>query len=219
MLISGVCLFIILLHFPPPSHECSFFFPAFSIFKYQIPRSRFITSFDICISALFKKPMPFSDETDIHLFFASFVIFFSVLGDFTKERKKNNLLLKPHANMNQYKLRPLTGKKKSTTIKWRCLVESFCYSYIFREMSSLWFLTSWCSFLFLCISSPSPSCVPQPKLKTKDSRAKGFFYHKTFSPRHYLFFFLTFLSGIIIENKTFLHFCMKHSFYRICVFL
>jgi len=51
------------------------------------------------------------------------LFFFSVLGDFTKERKKNNLLLKPHANMNQYKLRPLTGKKNQPPLNgdvlWR----------------------------------------------------------------------------------------------------
>jgi len=67
----------------PPSHECSFFC---FIFENQIPRIRFITSFDICISALFKKPLSFSDETDIHLF--SVFCYLSVFWDFTK--KKNN---------------------------------------------------------------------------------------------------------------------------------
>merc|ERR1712142_235874 len=75
--------------FPPsPSHECSFFSPAFSIFKYQIPRWRFITSFDICISALFKKPMPFSDETDIHLF-CVFCYFLFLCSEISPRKEKN----------------------------------------------------------------------------------------------------------------------------------
>jgi len=71
-----------------PLSRMLFFSPAFSIFKYQIPRSRFITSFDICISALFKKPMAFSDETDIHLFCVFCYFFFCALR-FHQNKKKN----------------------------------------------------------------------------------------------------------------------------------
>jgi len=71
-----------------PLSRMLFFSPAFSIFKYQIPRSRFITSFDICIRALFKKPMAFSDETDIHLFCVFCYLFFLCSEISPKKDKK-----------------------------------------------------------------------------------------------------------------------------------
>jgi len=63
----------------PPSHECSFFSPLFLFLntKYRVVDLLHRLTFALVPSL--KKPMSFSDETDIHLFFASFVIFFSAL--------------------------------------------------------------------------------------------------------------------------------------------
>jgi len=90
----------------PPSHECSFFSPLFLFLntKYRVVDLLHRLTFALVPSLKSRRR---SLMKLIFICFASFVFFFSI----TKKRKKYNLSLKPHANKNYYKLRPLTEKK------------------------------------------------------------------------------------------------------------
>jgi len=85
---------------PPPLTNALFFFPLFLFLntKYRVVDLLHRLTFALVPSL---KSRSRSLMKLIFICFASFVIFFSVFGDFTKKREKRyNLPLKPHANIN-----------------------------------------------------------------------------------------------------------------------
>jgi len=84
----------------PPSHECSFFSPLFLFLntKYRVVDLLHRLTFALVPSL---KSRCRSLMKLIFICFASFVIFFfCALRFHQKKKKKHNLLLKPHANIN-----------------------------------------------------------------------------------------------------------------------
>jgi len=133
----------------------------------------------------------------IFICFASFVIF-SVLWDFTKKK----LTTEATCQNKLIQDAPSNSRKKSSTIKWRCLVEGFCYSYIFWEMSSLRFLTSWCSFFFLVYFFLLSILCSSTEIENKRESGERFFIIKLFL-LGVIFFFLHFYLELSLKTKLF----------------